>query len=279
MITVSGRKMPNPLSLLLGAGPQDQLYLAHSADDIFFHVLFSHYLHVVRETGKNHFLLSKSQPVFLPRLGCFAKTLPQGVITREILEQSINPRVSFVSLPWADPITGLIHPLHEIAEFCREKEILLHVDITAAIGRIDFRIQDINPAYCSLENAVFTSQSLYVPPVPSEMLSALTKNVEQRLAAFDRTVTEVARLRDMLEAGVGPLAELPFPSCERVSDIATFSLPHMHSDLLCFLLHQRQIPAHAVDDHTVSLRLAPTIDETHIHSLIAILNECIYEPA
>lgn len=265
----------NPLALLLGAGSQDALFVGHSAEDVFFHILFSHYLHVVRENGKNHFLIAeKSEPAFLPHLGCFAKPLPSGMITREILEKSLNPRISLLSLPWADPLTGIIHPMHEIAEFCRAHDILLHVDATAVIGRIDFRIQDINPDYFSFENGIFTKQPFYLPPVSSDLLTALTKSVEQKLISFDRTVTEVARLRDMLESAMD---DAPFKSFERVPDIAVLSFAHTHSDLLRFLLHQRSMASHAVDDHTISLRLAPTIEEAHILDLITILKECVHE--
>ena len=270
--------MSNALSILLGAGSQDVLYVGHSAEDVFFHILFSHYLHVVRENGKNHFLIAgKAEPTFLPHLGCFAKPLPSGIITREILEKALNPRVSLLSLPWADPVTGLIHPIHEIAEFCRAHDILLHVDATAVIGRLDFRIQDVNPDYFSFENGVFTKQPLYIPPVPSDLLTALTKSVEQKLSYFDRTATEVARLRDMLEEGMAPFADIPLKSMERVPDIAVLSFAHTHSDLLRFLLHQRSIASHAVDDHAVSLRLSPTIEEAHILDLITILKECLHE--
>ncbi len=270
--------MSNPLALLLGAGSQDALYVGHSAEDVFFHILFSHYLHVVRENGKNHFLIAgKSEPAFLPHLGCFAKPLPSGIITREILEKSLNPRISLLSLPWADPLTGIIHPMHEIAEFCRAHDILLHVDATAIIGRLDFRIQDIGPDYFSFENGIFTKQPLYLPPVASDLLTILTKSIEQKLFHFDRTVTEVARLRDMLEEGMSPLADLPLKSLERVPDIAVLSFPHTHSDVLRFLLHQRSIASHTVDDHTVSLRLAPTIEEAHIQDLIGVLKECLHE--
>ncbi|MBS0615353.1 MAG: aminotransferase class V-fold PLP-dependent enzyme [Verrucomicrobia bacterium] len=272
--------MSNALSLLLGAGLSDALYVGHSSEDLFFHILFSHYLHVVRETGKNHFLIAGNPDIpFLPKLGCYTKPLPGGVITREILEKSINPRVSLLSLPWADPVSGLIHPMHEIAEFCHSHGILLHVDGSAIIGRIDFRIQDTNPDYFSFDNGIFTRQPLYVAPVPAELVTTLTKQVEYRLSAFDRVVTEVARLRDLLEDKMSPLAELPFKSSERVPDIAAFSLRHMHSDYLRFLLHRRQIVSHAVDDHTVSLRLSPTMDEVHIEQLIKVLKECIHEPA
>ena len=277
--------MSNALPLLLGAGPKDALYLAHSAGArSFSHILFSHYLHVVRETGgKNHFLIARvpSKSDFLEPLGCFVKPVlktDEGFITRATLEKSINPRVSLLSLPWADPVTGLIHPMHEIAEFCRDHEILLHIEGGAALGRIDFRIQDITPSYFSCDNIVFTEQTLYLPQVSPDLLTAATRKVEEKIVQFDRMATEVARLRDLLENALitaSPHLQLPFKEYERVPDIAAFSCSHIHSDYLKFLLHRRGVPSQIVDDRTLSMTLPSDMEESHIQNLIGILSACI----
>src|SRR5690606_9625349 len=113
-------------------------------------LLFSMYAEFVRETGRNHFLLPSLDidPALsqeMEKLGCMVKKLPMnecGQLTGELLEETLKPRSSLVSISFAHPLTGVIQPVVELAKICEEKQVRLHVDASAVIGKVFFRFED-----------------------------------------------------------------------------------------------------------------------------------------
>ena len=54
--------------------------------------------------------------------------------------------------------TGVIHPLKEIAELVKEKNVLLMTDATQSIGKIPFNVEELGA-----DVAAFSSHKLYGP--------------------------------------------------------------------------------------------------------------------
>ncbi len=116
--------------------------------DAHFSLLFSHYLDYIRKTGRTHILAAEKEQTSilsaietLERFEVQGKILPvndKGHLTAKSLQEAIRARSSILSLSWAHPYTGVVQPLHDLAACCRENDVRLHVDISAAMGKLYF---------------------------------------------------------------------------------------------------------------------------------------------
>jgi cysteine desulfurase len=66
------------------------------------------------------------------------------------LEAAIRPGTPLVSIMWANNETGVVFPIEEIAEICREKRVLFHTDAVQATGKIPMRLRDSPINFLSL---------------------------------------------------------------------------------------------------------------------------------
>jgi cysteine desulfurase len=131
---------------LLGAKEEDDFVLTSSGAEAINHVIFSTYRDVSQSTGKNHFLTSNADeaPIVmsiarLERFGCVGKIVAvnnNGIVMPEAIADAITPRTALVSLSWANGLTGVIQPLAEIGDLCRQRGILLHIDATHVLGKL-----------------------------------------------------------------------------------------------------------------------------------------------
>ena len=89
--------------------------------------------------------------MFLEKLGVEVKWLPvnkDGIIEPDQLRAAIDPdKTALVSLIWANNETGLINPVKEYGEICRENGVKLHLDGVQAIGKIPVDVQDVQVDY------------------------------------------------------------------------------------------------------------------------------------
>jgi len=60
-----------------------------------------------------------------------------GVVDLDHLARAIRPETRLVSIMAANNETGVIQPLREISEICRERGVLLHSDMVQSFGKID----------------------------------------------------------------------------------------------------------------------------------------------
>ncbi|RKX89561.1 MAG: cysteine desulfurase, NifS family [Spirochaetes bacterium] len=84
---------------------------------------------------------------FLEKLGAEVIYLPvnsEGLVDPEALREAIDPDItSLVSIIWANNETGLINPVKEYAEICRENGVKLHLDAVQAVGKIPVNMKQI----------------------------------------------------------------------------------------------------------------------------------------
>lgn len=257
------------LYVLLGAPDTYSFCLTSGTQENLSQILFSHYIDVVRETGKNQFLTLETEDVFsfsalrrLETLGCSYKMMPldeNGHLTPSTLESFLKPRTSLLTMSWASSLTGVIQPLEEITAFCKEKEIRLHLEASAVIGKLFFRLQDMDCDLLSFDGikihapqgsgAIFSKNSSPSalktnPHVP--MLLALTEAVKKTNEQFDFVATETARLRHKLEAELKktiPDTLVLFENIERLPHLSLLSFPGVCNEALLFLLHRQGVYA------------------------------------
>src|SRR5437868_7096893 len=60
-----------------------------------------------------------------------------GIVDVDQLANSIRPETRLVSIMAANNETGVIQPMREISQICREHGVLLHTDMVQAFGKID----------------------------------------------------------------------------------------------------------------------------------------------
>ena len=79
-----------------------------------------------------------------------------GIVDLDQLAKSIRPETRLVSIMAANNETGVIQPMHEISQICRERGVLLHSDMVQSFGKID-----VDPSL--VDSASFAAHKFYGP--------------------------------------------------------------------------------------------------------------------
>lgn len=117
-------------------------------------VLKAVYFDLIRNGPKNHIITTQvehpcvaNSARFLQGLGVdvtFLSVNSDGIVDKSILMEFLDPdRTALVSIMWANNETGLINPVKELAELCREKGVLFHTDAVQAIGKVPVDVRDV----------------------------------------------------------------------------------------------------------------------------------------
>ena len=78
-----------------------------------------------------------------------------GRVTPEDVRKAITPDTVLVSVMLANSEAGTIQPIKEIAEACREQEVLFHTDAVAAVGNIPVDVTELGVDALSLAGNQF----------------------------------------------------------------------------------------------------------------------------
>ncbi|MBI9105938.1 MAG: NifS family cysteine desulfurase [Spirochaetales bacterium] len=131
----------------INAGDEDDIIINSCASEGNNTVIKSVYFDSVLKSGKTQMITSSIEhPAvsktyrFLEELGVEVLWLPvnkDGIIHPDTLRSAIDPdKTALVSIIWANNETGLINPVQEYGEICRENGVPLHLDGVQAIGKI-----------------------------------------------------------------------------------------------------------------------------------------------
>lgn len=266
---------------LVGAKELSDFIFTSSGAEAVNQVILTCYLEVTRSTGKNQYVTSTidEAPTLmsihrLEQLDCvgkFAKVNAQGIITAESIADVITPRTALVSLSWANCLTGVIHPVAEIAKLCQERGILFHLDATHVLGKLFYDLDDINPDYLTFNGdhlhapkgtgGLFIKQNVKCKPliiggleqagrragdmnVPAAV--GLGVAAHEAMETRDLLCTEVARLRDKLEEGIlkeYPEAVIFFRNQERLPTCTAIGFPGIANEALLYALNRKGVYA------------------------------------
>ncbi|MEA2091831.1 MAG: NifS family cysteine desulfurase [Campylobacterota bacterium] len=150
----------------------DQVYTAVNAsdnDDVVFTscatesnnwVLQSVFTDQIVNGDKNHIVTTEvehpsilSTCKFLEEQGVKVTYLPvneQGIVEANTVKSFITDKTALVSIMWASNETGMIFPIRDIGEICKEKGVLFHSDAVQAVGKIRVDLQSINVDFLSM---------------------------------------------------------------------------------------------------------------------------------
>ncbi|MBI4678342.1 MAG: cysteine desulfurase, NifS family [Elusimicrobia bacterium] len=143
----------------------DRLYAGINAadgDDILLNgcategnntVLKAVWFDLIRHGSKDHVITtSVEHPCvgntarFLQGLGAKVTFLPvnrDARVEADAVRDAITQRTALVSVMWANNETGIVFPVREIAEVCRESGVLFHTDAVQAIGKVKVDVQEV----------------------------------------------------------------------------------------------------------------------------------------
>jgi len=79
-----------------------------------------------------------------------------GIVDLDQLAESIRPETRLVSIMTANNETGVIHPIREISEICRDRGVLLHSDMVQSFGKSDIDLSLV-------DSASFAAHKFYGP--------------------------------------------------------------------------------------------------------------------
>ncbi len=211
----------------------------------------------------------------LAREGCEIHQVPvdhEGRLDLAALAAALSDQTALVSLLWANNETGVIFPIGQVAELCRNLRVPFHVDGTQAVGKIPIDVQASNVDAMSFAahkfhgpkgvSALYTRRGLRMRPLliggPQErQRRGGTENVpgivgmgkaaqlaKQHLPDMPR----VAHLRDRLENEI--LRRIPETSVngcveERVPNTTNVSFAQLEAEAILLLLSEQDICASA----------------------------------
>ncbi len=138
----------------IGAGDEDDVIINSCASEGNNHVLKGVYHSLIRGGEKSEIITtSVEHPCvmeasrFIEDLGVKVHYLPvneRGIVDVETLDRYLDPeKTALVSIMWANNETGLLFPIKELAEYCRERGVLFHSDAAQAIGKVPVDLQEV----------------------------------------------------------------------------------------------------------------------------------------
>ncbi|MBN1947449.1 MAG: cysteine desulfurase NifS [Bradymonadales bacterium] len=150
-----------------------------------------------------------------------------GALDLEMLDRSITPQTALVSIMWANNETGVLFPIEEIAQRCKERSVFFHSDAVQAVGKIPIDLSRVPVDLLSISGhklhgpkgvgALFIRKRTKLLPqllgghqegnrragtenVPG--IVGLGQAAELALEGLDKEVVRLATLRDRLEKGI-----------------------------------------------------------------------------
>jgi cysteine desulfurase len=130
----------------IGADDDDDIIINSCATEGNNTVIMGMYFSLLKETRKKGIVTTKLEHPsirescrFLEKQGVKVTWLSpdaDGLITAEMVREAISDTTALVSVMWANNETGLILPVEEIGQVCRERGVYFHTDAVQVIGKI-----------------------------------------------------------------------------------------------------------------------------------------------
>ncbi|ANV98141.1 cysteine desulfurase, NifS family [Helicobacter enhydrae] len=143
----------------IGARDEDNVIITSCSTESNNWVLKGVYFDEILGKHKNHIITTEVEHPAVRSTCAFLETLGVEVtylsinedarITAQQVKEAITDRTALVSVMWANNETGIIFPIQEIGEICKEKGVLFHTDAVQAIGKIPVDVIKANVDFLS----------------------------------------------------------------------------------------------------------------------------------
>lgn len=143
----------------IGAKDEDDVIVTSCATESNNWVLKGVYFDEILGKNKNHIITTevehpavRSTCAFLESLGVEITYLPineDARVSANQVREAITSKTALVSIMWANNETGVIFPIQEIGEICKEKGVLFHTDAVQAIGKIPVDVSKVGVDFLS----------------------------------------------------------------------------------------------------------------------------------
>lgn len=143
----------------LNANDKDDIVFTSCATESNNWVLKSVFTDYIVNGDKNHIVTTEVEHPsilatcrWLEEEGVKVTYLPvneQGVVEAHTVKSFITEKTALVSIMWASNETGMINPIKEIGEICKEKGVLFHSDAVQAVGKIPVDLQAVHMDFMS----------------------------------------------------------------------------------------------------------------------------------
>ena len=283
-----GQKLVDPIQKAFGAILSfinaDENYtpvFVSGAAEANNHVYHHYYHSVVKETGRNHVitLSSEDATILLPLknledLGVHTTWLPvgeSGAINVDAIIKAITPRTGLISFSLAGGLTGVLQDLEGLKEICEQRKILLHLDVSYAIGKVLLDIQALGADFvtfggdlihgpkssgllvckdsCALKPMIIgglEQAGLRAGPFDAALFLGFAKACELAEQSLEDMGLEVTRLRNLFEKKLTEQIEgvqVLFKSSKRLPNTSVCSFERVHCDHLLYALNKRGVSA------------------------------------
>jgi cysteine desulfurase len=88
----------------------------------------------------------------------YLPVMENGLIELQALKEAITPETVLVSVMGVNNEIGVIQPLKEIGQMCRESKVFFHSDIAQMAGKVDVNVDEFN-----IDLASISSHKIYGP--------------------------------------------------------------------------------------------------------------------
>lgn len=160
--TITHKPLRNAFDQLysgINANADDDIIITSCATESNNWVIKGIYFDEILKKGKNHIITTQvehpavsSTCEFLEELGVKVTYIPvnnKANIDISAIKDAITSETALISVMWANNETGVIFPIKEIGELCKERDILFHTDAVQAIGKVKVDVQDVNVDFLS----------------------------------------------------------------------------------------------------------------------------------
>jgi len=155
------------------------------------------------------------------------KVDPKGIIDLGELREAMNGDTSLVSVQWVNNETGVVQPVVEVGEMCRERGVPFHTDAAQAAGKLEMSVEELPFDFLSFTGhkfhgpqgtgVIYTKDKFLLAPIlfggfqeegfrpGTENLpgiAGLGKAAELRKNDLTRLIFRMKELRDRFEAMV-----------------------------------------------------------------------------
>lgn len=150
----------NQIYSAINASDDDDIIFTSCATESNNWVLKSVWIDHILNGDKNHIVTTEVEHPsvlatckFLEEQGVDVTYLPvndEGIVEPHTVKSFITDKTALVSVMWASNETGMIFPIKEIGEICKEKGVLFHSDGVQAVGKIPVDMQDVHVDFMSM---------------------------------------------------------------------------------------------------------------------------------